>query len=319
MRNKLFATSFTTAAATLTTPFILFSSLSITQNTFADTVKADDEGGLQLSITANRRAESFTKNLTAVTVITREDIKRSQATELTDVLKKVPGLTFKNSGGLGKETSLYIRGTSSEHLLVLVDGIMIGSATLGYAAFQDISLNNVERIEVLRGPRSALYGSEAIGGVIQIITRKGRKGFHPEFTRSAGSNNTQKATANFSGGLNNGAWYNLNVGLQKSKGIDARNTGSYGAPHKEFDRDGYRREEASLNFGHDFNNGTSAEVRLQKSQGKNEYDGKSFDSSKFEHEVLSAKFKKSLAKEPLAKLSEAKKVESIYFANNHSL
>ena len=104
---------------------------------------------------------------------TRADIERRQAVSLPEMLRGVPGLTLANNGGLGKNSSVFIRGTESDHVLVLIDGVRVGSVTLGVTAFQDLPIDQIERIEIVRGPRTSLYGSDAIGGVIQIFTRKG--------------------------------------------------------------------------------------------------------------------------------------------------
>lgn len=128
----------------------------------------------QQVVTATRTAQTAQQSLAAVTVLDRERIERSQAASLPELLKQVPGVSLANNGGPGKSTALFMRGTESDHVLVMIDGIKIGSVSAGGAALQDLPLELIERIEVVRGPRSSLYGSEAIGGVIQIFTRKGQ-------------------------------------------------------------------------------------------------------------------------------------------------
>ena len=164
---------------------------------------------------------------------------------MPDVLRHLPGITLSNSGGVGKATSVFIRGTNSSHVLVLVDGVKVGSATTGSVAFEDLPLDQVERIEVVRGPRSSLYGSEAIGGVIQIFTRKGGNGFQPELSASVGSHNTQKANVNLAGG-DATTWYNVNAGTEQTDGFNAT------ANNQEPDADGYERDSLSLRAGTSF-------------------------------------------------------------------
>ncbi len=130
-------------------------------------------------VTATRTEQAESETLASTTVITREDIDKKQSLSVQDALRGVPGVGIANTGGLGKDSSVFMRGTNSDHVLVLIDGVRAGSATLGTTAFQDIPIDQVERIEIVRGPRSSLYGSEAIGGVIQIFTRKGATGFKP--------------------------------------------------------------------------------------------------------------------------------------------
>lgn len=276
-------------------PLVLLSSQ--TQLAFADDdIKIANDGSLELSITANRRLQNINQSLAPTTIINRESIKKSQATKIIEVLRQVPGLTIQNSGGAGKATSIHLRGTNSSHVLVLIDGIKVGSATLGSVAFQDIPLENIERIEVVRGPRSALYGSEAIGGVIQIFTRKGKMGFHPQVSISAGSHKLKKLVVNLSGAMKAGTgkgWYNLNAGSEKTDGFDSRYL-SFGQPDTETDKDGYRREHVSLGFGHNFNNGTEASINLQQSKGRNEFDGSGNDHADYNRQVFSGKLKAPL-------------------------
>ena len=240
----------------------------------------------EVVVTADRKARTVDETLTPVTVITRKDIEKYQATDVAEVLRRVPGVNIVNSGGAGKVASVFLRGTNSSHVLVLLDGIKIGAATTGVTALQDVPLDQVERIEVVRGPRSSLYGSEAIGGVVQIFTRKGGKGFQPEISMSVGSHNTQKAHVNLAGGDKN-TWYNLNAGTEKTDGINATSN------QQELDNDGYRRESASLRAGHRFTNGTEIETSVLRTQGKNTFDGDDFsgNSNDFVQESISGKVK----------------------------
>ena len=111
-------------------------------------------------ITATRTAQTADETLSSVTVITKKEIERQQAQSVQDLLRGVPGVSVTNDGGPGKATSVFLRGTESDHVLVLIDGVKVGSATLGTTAFQDIPVWQIERIEIVRGPRSSLYGSE---------------------------------------------------------------------------------------------------------------------------------------------------------------
>ena len=163
-------------------PFLLLS----TSATFAETLMVDDvindtvtinpQGGLELSITANRTEQEAHKPVATMSVITKQDIEKYQATTVLELLRRVPGISIKNSGGMGKQTGVSMRGTNTSHILVLVDGVKIGSATLGAVSFQHLPVSEIERIEIVRGPRSSLYGSEAIGGVIQILPASAKRG-----------------------------------------------------------------------------------------------------------------------------------------------
>ncbi|MGH8026624.1 MAG: TonB-dependent receptor plug domain-containing protein, partial [Pseudoxanthomonas sp.] len=149
-------------------------------------------------VTGTRTEVAVEDSLVPAQVIDREEIERTQARSLVELLKGRAGLHVTNQGGMGKLTTIFMRGAESDHVLVMVDGIRIGSATAGLASFQDLPVDQIERIEIIRGPRSSLYGSEAIGGVIQIFTRKGGMGFEPHFRLGAGSHNLREASAGFS-------------------------------------------------------------------------------------------------------------------------
>jgi outer membrane cobalamin receptor len=120
-------------------------------------------------VTGSRSQERLADSLVPAEVIERDEIERSQARDLIELLGGRAGIDVGNTGGRGKLSSLYIRGTESDHVLVLVDGVKMNSATAGMPAFQDLPLAQIERIEIIRGPRSSLYGSEAIGGVIEVL------------------------------------------------------------------------------------------------------------------------------------------------------
>lgn len=246
-------------------------------------VLAEDATPLdEIIVTADRKARTVDETLAPVSIITRADIEKYQASSIPDALRHVPGINLSNSGGVGKATSVFIRGTNSSHVLVLIDGVKVGSATTGSVAFEDLPLDQVERIEVVRGPRSSLYGSEAIGGVIQIFTRKGGKGFQPEASLSAGSHNTQKANVNLAGG-DATTWYNLNAGTEKTDGIDVT------ANHQEPDADGYDRDSLSLRAGHRFADDTTLEVSALRAAGENHFDSSFNNETHFTQQTLSGK------------------------------
>ena len=125
-------------------------------------------------VTAARQAQRASEVLSDVSVIDAEDIRHAgpNAT-INDLLAQQPGIEIARRGGLGTDSSVFIRGSNNNHALVLVDGIRLGSTTNGAPAWGFIPLEQVERIEIIRGSCSSLYGSDAIGGVIQIITKRG--------------------------------------------------------------------------------------------------------------------------------------------------
>ena len=107
-------------------------------------------------VTATRTAQTADQSLTSITVITRPEIERRQARSVQDLMRGAAGVSIASNGGRGKTTSVFLRGTEADHVLVMVDGVKVGSATLGTTAFQDIPIEQVERIEIVRGPRSSV-------------------------------------------------------------------------------------------------------------------------------------------------------------------
>jgi vitamin B12 transporter len=122
-------------------------------------------------VTAAKRPQAVDTALASVTVLTRADIERIQAQDTVSLLRHFAGVDLSRTGGPGSQTSVFLRGTNSNHVLVLINGVRVASANSGAYAFEGLPIELIERIELVRGPLAALYGSDAIGGVIQIFTR----------------------------------------------------------------------------------------------------------------------------------------------------
>lgn len=246
----------------------LLSSLFLATPAFADTPTELDG----VVVTASRTAQTQDQTLAAVTVIDRAEIERLQPASLPDLLTGRAGFSLANNGGQGKSTSVFLRGTESDHVLVLVDGIKLGSATSGGASLQDIPVEQIERIEIVRGPFSSLYGSEALGGVIQIFTRRPQGRFTPNFSAAIGSERTRRVSAGAggrSGDASHGGWYAIQAGYENTDGINA-----YRGPRNfDPDRDGYRNASLTMQGGYRFDEHWDAELRVFRAEGRNEYDG----------------------------------------------
>ena len=236
-------------------------------------------------VTATRTAQSLDQTLASVTVITREQLQQRQVSTVTEALNGVVGLQFRTNGGVGKATSLSMRGTESGHLLVLIDGVKIGSATLGTSAFQHIPVEQIERIEVVRGPRASLYGSEAIGGVIQIFTRDGRGGEHRSVALSKGSHDFTNASASYSDRVGN-TWFSVSGEYQDSNGINVCDGGCFTV---EPDHDGYDRKSGSLRIGHQFSSSLKAEFHATQASGDTESDGTNSNATEYLQQVVGGK------------------------------
>ncbi len=133
-----------------------------------------DEAALQptVEVTASRVAETVDASLADVSVITRAELEDSGAPDLMELLRLRAGIDVTRTGGAGEQTSVFVRGTNSNHVLVLIDGVRVASSNTGAFAFENLPLDAIERVEIVRGPRAAYWGSDAIGGVIQVFTRK---------------------------------------------------------------------------------------------------------------------------------------------------
>src|SRR5690554_6931839 len=221
-------------------------------------------------ITANRTAEERKDSTAAVTVFTRADIDRLQPVNVADLLNRVPGVQVQQSGGRGSQTGVFIRGTKTAQTLVLIDGVRVGSVTAGGAngALDHLNLEQIERVEVLRGPHSAMYGSDAIGGVIQIFTRRSAgEGLHGRVRVAAGNKGVWERSAGISGG-DQDTRFNLSASLDEMTGFD-RTHNSYSS---DADHDAYRNKAISFSLSHVFNEQFSAGVNVLDQRGKTEYD-----------------------------------------------
>ncbi len=241
----------------------------------------------RIIVTTTRTAQTGDESLASVSVITRQDIQRLQAHSVQDLLRGLPGITLSNSGGAGKLTSLHMRGSESDHVLVLLDGIRLGSATSGAAAIQDLPVDQIERIEIVRGPRSSLYGSEAIGGVVQIFTRRGGGDLERRASLDLGSNASRGGSLGLSGGGGRG-WYSVDLALSDTDGIDSCRgyTGVGGCWTDEPDRDGYRNESASLRAGYRFENGLEVDFHSLRADAENAFDGSYQNQSETRQQVV---------------------------------
>ncbi len=224
----------------------------------------------QLFVTAQRFPVDVNQTLSSITVIDREQINASTASDLPSLLAQTPSFSISRAGGPGQQTSLFVRGTESDHFLLLVDGVRVATATSGAAALNLIPLESIERVEIVRGPRSSLYGSEALGGVIQIVTKNTGQKSTPHISLEAGSNSTYNARAGYQW-VNDTTRLGINLGMTDSEGIDAL-VGS------DPDKDGHDNTSVSLNLDHRFSEALRLESTLLRASGNQQFDD-SFDAT----------------------------------------
>jgi len=186
-----------------------------------------------LIVTADRVANDASQISADTTVITRKEIEQSQKSNVADLLREQAGIHVAATGGPGKATSVFIRGGNSGHTLVLIDGVRVGSATIGSFDWGNLSTADIERIEIVRGPQSSLYGADAMGGVIQIFTRKGKTGSQITAHAEAGSYSTASASSSVSGGTDGGAHYAITANTLRTDSVSAAAKGTETDPYRQ--------------------------------------------------------------------------------------
>jgi len=240
-------------------------SLAFTPSAFAESPIALDD----IVVTATRTPQPRESVVADVTVIDAETIQRSGQTSLVELLQLQAGIEVSNNGGAGKTSNIFIRGTSSSHVLVLVDGLRSQSATAGATTFENIPLNQIDRIEILRGPATSLYGQDAIGGVIQIFTKKGSG--TPAFYANVGYGryDTKIANAGFNGKFND-TKVALNIGSQDIDGFSSFKSNKSTIK----DDDGYRNTSFNVNVSHELVAGHEIGLNFLNSDGSTAFDNR---------------------------------------------
>ncbi|MGX5174794.1 TonB-dependent receptor domain-containing protein [Aliikangiella sp. IMCC44653] len=227
---------------------------------FMPQIKAEDA---KILVTANRIQQNVNDVLSDVVIIDRAEIEKVQPQSLIDLLVNVAGIDFVQKGGHGQDSSLFVRGANSNQLLILVDGVRVGSATLGSKSIASISMAQVEKIEIVKGARAAIWGSDAIGGVIQIFTRAYDNGEH-RIGLSVGSNSTYEGEASVGFG-NDSVSNTISLVKKQSQGFDVRDDAS-------FDKDGYENLSASLRGNYQLASNHLIDWTIQSDRGENEFD-----------------------------------------------
>ncbi|MDC0475469.1 TonB-dependent receptor [Methylophilaceae bacterium] len=227
----------------------------------------------EIKVTTPLRIPEEEKNVIAdTTVITSGEIERAGLSTLPQLLQQQPGIEITNSGGPGKVSTVSIRGTKSTHTLILLDGMRIGSATTGLAPIQDMPLSQIEKIEIIRGPASSLYGQDAIGGVIQIFTKKGKKGFHPYISAGYGRYKTKEMAAGVSAG-NDSTRFAINLAGVNTDAFSAFVPDDSNASNtRNIDKDHYKNRSVSSNLSHQFNEQIKIDLQYFLTTGKNMFD-----------------------------------------------
>ncbi len=221
-------------------------------------------------VTASRVATPITDVIADVSIIDRAQLDRAGQSSLRDILAQQPGVQFSGNGGYRSITGIFLRGASSAQTLVLIDGLRVGSATSGGAALENIPLERIERIEILRGAASALYGPDAVGGVVQIFTRAPTPGLALSANVGVGTDGQQQAGASVRG-TNGIIGYSLGVSHEKASGISVINNPASGSFNADADRFASTSVDAKLVANIHKNH--TLTLSLLQSQGEYQFDG----------------------------------------------
>lgn len=221
-------------------------------------------------VTATRTEQALSDLVADVSIVDRETIESSGATGVADLLARLPGVEITRNGGVGNASSVYVRGAEQRFTAVYIDGVRIDSQSTGGAVWEQIPLSQIERIEVLRGPAAAVYGSDAIGGVIQLFTRKGEGPAAPYVGIGLGNQGTRKVEAGVSGatGPEGALDYALGLAHARSSGFDSKSSGAHNP-----DDDGYRSTSATARLGYRVNAQHRIGANLLVSRLNSGYDG----------------------------------------------
>ncbi len=220
-------------------------------------------------VSATLNEQYLSDALASVTVISREEIEKSQSASLADLLLGEAGIEFGRNGGIGSTTSFFLRGQASKNIAVYVDGVRSPVDQVGAIQITDFPLAQIEKIEILRGNASALYGDAAIGGVINIYTRQGSGPPAPYASLSSGSYGYQETVVGY-GGVVDSLKFNVQAGYQSSTGFSAMNTTQKSLANP--DADGQMSQYVSLNLENKITANSSVGLRLHQSHTENQYD-----------------------------------------------
>ena len=262
MNIRLSATAVAVAAAL---PFV------------SNAVAATEKTGETVVVTATRIETRVADVLSDVSIVEREDIERSGGATLPEMLGTLPGIQVTRSGGRGSTGTISIHGSNSNHVLILVDGQRVSSATFGTTAIEHIPLEQIERIEVLRGAASGLYGSDAVGGVIQIFTRASSGTAAPSLSLGAGRYGTVTASAGYGAQLG-ATRFNVMLAGEHSDGFGSikESNGGFFDPFNS-DRDPYENHSLSASVSHDVSNDLEVGAKLLRIDTKKDFDATNCD------------------------------------------
>ncbi|MES2048562.1 MAG: TonB-dependent receptor [Pseudomonadota bacterium] len=222
-------------------------------------------------VTAGRQIQAAKDVLADNVVIDADEIAKSGASGIVDLLQRQRGIEIARNGGPGTTASVFMRGGSNAQNVVFVDGVRIGSSTTGGATWSSIPLSQIERIEIVYGPLSSLYGADAMGGVIQVFTKKGSKTISPTVSAGVGSYGLRKVDAGVTGATESNLSFALNAGREKVEGFSATKPAA-GPYSYNADKDGYTLDSASGRLGYEVSKGFDLGLNFLHSHLESQFD-----------------------------------------------
>lgn len=233
--------------------------------------------GDEIVVTPTRTPQKLSDTLAATTVITRSDIEASGAIDLPALLLGLSGVEVSQTGGYGAQSAIRLRGAEADHTLVLVDDLRVNSVSSGTTAIEHLAIDDIERIEIVRGNVSSVYGSEAIGGVVRIFTRLGRGEVKPRAAIALGTDDFRNINAGIGGELKPGLRFDFSAGQTRSGGFSSVRRQYIPAPwvfdSADADDDQTRNTHFNFRFSHQISDRLNWGLSARQNRADVDYDG----------------------------------------------
>jgi len=252
------------------TPLALVSAISALVSVDAAAQAAADKTLAPVVVTASRVEQAQVDALPHTTVLTSDDIRKSQAVDLPALLKREAGIQFTQSGGYGQASGLFVRGAETRQTLILLDGVPLTKQdATGTVSIEHLMLDQIDRIEIVRGNVSSIYGSGAVGGVIQVFTKRGDGAPRVTVNAEAGSRDTTRVSAGVNGS-SGGTRYSIAASNFRTDGFSSIDTSQLASGNP--DKDGYRNTSVSGMLSQEWSKGHELGLRFSNTEGKFDYD-----------------------------------------------
>ncbi len=278
----------------LATAIVSLLSHAYTSPVFAQntTIETDET----MVVTANRFEQSAKDVIAPMSVVTKEEIVQIQAKTITDILRLQPGIEVANNGGIGQNASIFMRGTNSDHVLVLIDGFKMNSSIKSGMNINKIPVNQIERIEIIRGSGAVMYGSDAVGGVINIITRTSQNDVSKSATIGVGSNKYKEGNFAANTKVGENGHLKMAAGFTQTEGYNVNPQ-----PGKnDGDKHGFDNSQFMLNYEHQISSYLSLFTGVRWFNSTSEYNHYTNTKSQSESESITYSTKASFHKDNLS-------------------